>query len=227
MNESPVAAVALSVTAVPSGYEAVHPEAEASVLDAARFCEKLGHEVDEASPAFDAHRVNRAFVTLWGAGALAAITYWSRAAGREPEERDFEPDTWAVAEIGRRRTAADLAQGLTAMNELVAAFDAFFEQHDVWLTPATGEPPPPLGTMAPAADNPLAGFTRSGAFTPFTAAVNVAGLPAMSVPLHWDEDGLPIGTQLIGPPAGEALLLRVAAQLEEARPWAARRPALA
>jgi amidase len=91
------------------------------------------------------------------------------------------------------------------------------------LTPTLARPPVPVGWVGEP-DDPWEQFARAAAFTPFTAAVNVAGLPAMSVPLHWGADGVPIGVQLIGPPAGEALLLRVAAQLEEARPWAARRP---
>ena len=103
------------------------------------------------------------------------------------------------------------------------AFAAFCASVDLVLTPTLALPPVPVGWVMEPGD-PWEQFARAAAFTPFTAAVNVAGLPAMSVPLHWTDDGLPLGTQLIGPPAGEALLLRVAAQLEEARPWAGRRP---
>ena len=103
------------------------------------------------------------------------------------------------------------------------AVAAFCATVDLVLTPTLALPPVPVGWVTEP-DDPWEQFARAADFSPFTAAVNVAGLPAMSVPLHWGDDGLPIGVQLIGPAFGEALLLRAAAQLEEARPWAGRRP---
>ena len=94
---------------------------------------------------------------------------------------------------------------------------------DVLLTPTLARPPVPIGWEAEP-DDPWEQFDRAAAFTPFTAAFNVSGQPAVSVPLHWSEAGLPIGVQLVGPPLGDALLLRLSSQLEEARPWADRRP---
>jgi amidase len=88
------------------------------------------------------------------------------------------------------------------------------------------EPPPPLGTFAPKPDNPLAGGIRSAFFTPFTPAFNVTGQPAISLPVHWSAGGLPIGIQLAAAYGREDLLIRVASQLERARPWAERRPPL-
>lgn len=102
----------------------------------------------------------------------------------------------------------------------------FFVHYYVWLTPVTAEPPPPLGHFDPLPDDPLAGFSRAQAFAPFTGVVNITGQSAMSVPLHWNAQGLPVGTQFVGRFGKEATLFRLAAQLEQARPWAGRRPAL-
>lgn len=100
----------------------------------------------------------------------------------------------------------------------------FMEQYDIWLTPTLAEPPLPLGSFASPADNPMAGMRRSGQFAPFTPIVNATGQPAMSVPLFWNADGLPIGSHFIARYGDEATLFRLAAQLETARPWAGRRP---
>ena len=99
----------------------------------------------------------------------------------------------------------------------------FWERHDVLLTPTLARPPVPVGWEAEPED-PWEQFDRAVSFTPFTAAFNVTGQPAASVPLHWTDDGLPVGVQLVGPPLGDALLLRLCAQLEEAGPWKHRRP---
>jgi amidase len=87
-----------------------------------------------------------------------------------------------------------------------------------------GEPPVPLGTFDSPPDNPLQGFTRAAAFVPFTPICNITGQPAMSVPLHWNDAGLPVGAHFVGRFGDEATLFRLAAQLEHARPWADRRP---
>ncbi|MCK5654487.1 MAG: amidase, partial [Dehalococcoidia bacterium] len=96
--------------------------------------------------------------------------------------------------------------------------------YDVWLTPTLAEPPVPLGTFDSPPDNPMKGFDRAVVFCPFTPLCNFTGQPAMSVPLYWNAEGLPVGTHFIGRFGDEATLFRLAAQLEEARPWAGRRP---
>ena len=100
---------------------------------------------------------------------------------------------------------------------------AFWSDVDVVLTPTLALPPVPIGWQD-AVEGAIAQLLRNAEFTPFTAIANLTGLPAMSLPLHWNDDGLPIGVHAIGPPAGDALLLSLAAQLEAARPWADRRP---
>jgi amidase len=100
----------------------------------------------------------------------------------------------------------------------------FFGDYDIWLTPTLAEPPVPLGTFDPTPDDPLQVLTRAAAFAPFTQICNVTGQPAMSVPLCWNDAGLPVGTHFVGRFGDEATLLRLAAQLEQAQPWADRRP---
>ena len=99
--------------------------------------------------------------------------------------------------------------------------------HDVVLTPALAERPVRIGEIDACSDDPMADFTRSGAFTPYTATFNVSGQPAISLPLYQYEEGLPLGIQLAGRPADEATLLSLAAQIEAAHPWVDRRPELA
>jgi amidase len=102
----------------------------------------------------------------------------------------------------------------------------FLAPYDVLLTPALAERPLPLGTLDPGAPDPMSTFTRSGLFTPFTPIFNATGQPGISVPLYEGSDGLPLGVQMVGRPAGEAQLLALATQLEAAQPWAERRPSL-
>ena len=100
----------------------------------------------------------------------------------------------------------------------------YFEAFDVWLTPVTAEPPPRLGAFDAPSENPLLPLLRAAAYVPFTPLANLTGQPAMSVPLAWNGEGLPVGSHFLGRYGDEATLLRLAAQLEEARPWAGRRP---
>jgi amidase len=98
------------------------------------------------------------------------------------------------------------------------------QNHDLWLTPTLAEPPLKLGELDATPDNPRAGFERATQYVPFTPIQNATGEPAMSVPLYWNEAGLPIGAHFVARFGDEATLFRLAAQLEEARPWAAKRP---
>jgi len=103
----------------------------------------------------------------------------------------------------------------------------FFQDHDVWITPVVAEPPVPLGWFASPAEDPTRALRRAGEFAPFTWIANVTGQPAMSVPLSWSPEGLPVGVQFFGRSGDDATLFRLAAQLERARPWRGRAPAVA
>jgi amidase len=216
----------LFTTAAPGGTP-VHPDCVAVVEDAARLCASLGHEVAEAPhPLADGRAVARAFSRAWAVNTAWTIERGTLLRGRPPEQDELEPLTWALYDFGRGQDALDLLRATTTLADATRELDAFFARCDVWLTPVVGEPPPPLGSFAPAADDPLAGYRRAGTFAPFTALANISGRPAMSVPLYWNAEGIPIGSHFVGRYGDEATLLRLAAQLETARPWAGRTPPL-
>jgi len=202
----------------------VHPDCVAAVHDAAALCADLGHEVEEAAPAVNAEAVNSAFLTLVWATAAAIIDGWAKKTGRTPSADLIEPATWAVYQMGRQQGAAAYILAIRELHRAGRDAARFFVDHDLWLTPTLGEPPVPLGSFDSPPENPLQGLTRIMTFMPFTAISNATGQPAMSVPLFWNADGLPIGTQFVARFGDEATLFRLAAQLEQARPWAERRP---
>ena len=146
--------------------------------------------------------------------------------GEEPTEEGFEPGTWAIAEAGRAITAAQYLAALEGLHAVSRATIAWWadDGFDLLLTPTIPELPPTLGQFAPEPDNPLAGLFRSTIPATFTAPFNITGQPGISLPLHQSTEGLPIGMQLVAAPAREDVLIRVAAQLEQALPWADRRP---
>ncbi len=205
--------------------EELHADCVAAVEDAARLCADLGHEVEEAAPALPIPLLKDAFGLLWEAGAGAEIDGAALIAGKVLTEDELEPLTWALAEKGRARTAPALFVALGMFQICAHIVGQFHETYDVWLTPTLAEPPVPLGTFddSPPGD-PMRAFDRAVAFVPFTALQNAWGQPAMNVPLYWNDEGLPVGTHFVGRFGDEATLFRLAAQLEQARPWAARRP---
>jgi len=202
----------------------VHPDCVAAVRDAAGLCSDLGHEVVEAAPPIDGQVVTQAFITLWSAGCAWTVDDWARRTGREPSPDLFEPLTWALQETGRQQSGSTYLLALQDLQRVSRDVARFFAGYDIWLTPTLGEPPVPLGTFDSPPENPLQGIFRTGAFMPFTPVCNITGQPAMSVPLYWNADGLPVGTHFIGRFGDEATLFRLAAQLEQACPWADRRP---
>lgn len=214
--------IAFSTTAI-NGAE-VHADCIAAVHDAAKLCEQLGHTVTEAAPQLNGEMIGKAFMTIWSAGNAWTADSLSFAVGRKPAQEDFEPATWALMEMGRRRTAPEYLMAVQMLQIFARRVAQFMEQYDIWLTPTLAEPPLPLGSFASPPDNPMAGMRRSGQFAPFTPIVNATGQPAMSVPLFWNAEGLPIGTHFIARYGDEATLFRLASQLEAAQPWAGRRP---
>ncbi len=210
----------------PIGATAIHPECIAAAEATAKLLESLGHSVEMSSPGgFDNEELLMQFGAVWAAQCAAALDGWATKIGRPITEDDVEILTWALAEMGRSVTAAQLIEAVAAggrANRVAAQWwdDGF----DLLLTPTLAEPPVAHGTFDSTPDNPLGGFLRSAEFVPFTAQFNISGQPAISLPMHWTPEGLPVGVQLVGAFGREDLLIRVAAQLETAQPWAARIP---
>ena len=204
----------------------VHADCKQAVRDAASLCEELGHTVVEAAPDYDGQSMARAFSTKWLAGAVQSLDAAAGLHKRKPTEDDMEPMSWGFYEKGLKIGGADYLKAADFLQRVARRIARFMEDFDVLLTPTTGEPPLKLGELGPKPGKPLAGFYRSADFVPFTAVFNTTGVPAMSVPLHWNDAGLPIGSHFVGRFGDEATLFRLAAQLEEARPWADRRPTI-
>ena len=192
--------------------------------ETAKLLRDLGHQVEAGSPNVDLRETGRAFTTVWTAGVAWTIRHWERVTGRPPTEEFFEPLTW---ELYRRGQAIAAAEYLLAVQDLQAAgreVAAFFNDRDAWLTPATVGPTPLLGFFDSPPDDVTGPLRKMGRFAPDTWLANVTGCPAMSVPLEWDEDRLPLGSHFMSAMGDEAVLFRLAAQLEAVQPWAQRVP---
>jgi amidase len=202
----------------------VHKDCLQAVESAVQLCAELGHTVSEAAPPVDAGVMNASFITLWSCGCAQTLDEIEAVLGRPLQSTDVEPLTWLLFQMGRRRTGARYLQALTALQRLAREVARFFVDYDFWVTPTLAQPPLPLGRFDSPPENPLLGLRQASDFAPFTPICNATGQPAMSVPLFWNDQGLPIGVHFIGAFGDEAGLFRLAAQLEEARPWADRRP---
>jgi len=209
---------------VRAGDAVAHPDCVRAVEEAAALCTELGHAVEEKDLVLDVEAITSQFMVLWGAAQAWMADGMALATGKAPAPDLFEPLTWALIEMGRGFNAGQYLTAVTLLQRVSRDISRQAEAYDLWLTPTLSEPPPPLGTFDSPPENPLYGIVRAGVFVPFTPISNITGMPAMSVPLHWNEEGLPIGVQFIAKFGDEATLFRLAAQLEEARPWAGRRP---
>jgi amidase len=189
--------------------------------------ESIGHVVEPTRvTALDDPTFIETFLVVWAAGIAHDVDhYWSGKLGRALGQADVEPLTWALVEAGRAASSSDYLAARQKLQGISRQVAQWYETgFDVLLTPTIAQPPPLIGEFDSPADNPLHGLLRAAELVPFTPPFNVSGQPAISLPLHWNDQGLPIGVQLVAPYGREDVLLRVAAQLEEAAPWAARRP---
>ncbi len=212
------------VTEDPTGGR-VHPDCVEAVRDVAGLLEELGHQVaGELLIDFDVERVVQSFIAVYSAGNAWTVDASAALMDRQPDSGQFEPLTWALYEMGQAVSAPAYITAVAALQGVSAQVQQIFAEYDVVLMPTITEPPFPLGTFDGPPENPLFGLMRSAAIVPFTTIGNFTGLPAMSVPLFWNQDGLPIGTMFYGGFGDEATLFRLAAQLEQARPWAGRKP---
>ena len=217
----------IAATTLPPVPDAVvDPVCAQAVDDAAELLRSLGHEVEEVDPPWQVDGLRELFGVVFSNQIALSIAYSARVAGREPTAEDMEPMSWAIFSMIGQLGAVEALGAVARLQAFARRLVSFLSPYDVLLTPALAERPLPLGTLDTAAPEPMSTFTRSGLFTPFTPVFNASGQPGISLPLYEGEDGLPLGVQIVGRPAGEAHLLALAAQLEVAQPWAARRPAL-
>ncbi|MFF2345850.1 amidase [Pseudarthrobacter sp. NPDC058119] len=217
----------IAATAAPNGRQQVHPDYRRAFDATVDLLASLGHEVTEAHPEPLDRAGHRAIRAVYGAAAGWIEGYWRRRLNRGPEPGEIEPYTEVLFERGRKVSAADYLQGVEELQRFSRRIAGFFEGYDLWLTPTVGWPPLPLGTLTGPADDPLRGEREAGRFLMFDGEyANITGNPAMSVPLAVDSAGLPIGMSFLASFGAEGTLFRLAAQLEQASPWAGRRPAV-
>ena len=204
---------------------AIHPDCAAAVEAVAQLCTTLGHEVEEARPDFSGVPLNRAWRVIPAANLWLMVNARARALGREPAPGDVEPLTWAWMQEGRTFTAADYMETVTTMHTIGRRMGAFLEDYDLLLTATLAKPPLKLGEIDTTSDN-VDQYVASlfNDIAPLTPLFNQTGGAAMTVPLTWSSDGLPVGVQFGADLGDEPTLIRLAAQLEQAQPWANRRP---
>ena len=215
-------------TTAPSALAATDDECVAASEDAARLLESLGHHVEPASPAaLDEDELMALFFVVMTTHVVWDIKQIAAMAGREVGPDDVEPLTWMYYEAGLAHTAVQYLEAITAAHAWTRRIASWWAEtpYDLLLTPTMAEPPPEIGDVVGTKDDPWRGMERATPFAGYTAPFNVTGQPAMSVPLYWEASrNLPIGVQLVADHGQEDVLLRLAAQLESARPWAGRRP---
>ena len=199
---------------------------ESEVLDvfesAAQLLRDLGHDVEEADPDIDRESVIPTFRTISAANVAAALR--SHPAGKKAGPGNVERVTAAAAKLGEEMSGADYVQATQAAHRLGRRMAAFHQSYDVLLTPALGTLPPRLGWIDMMLEDADEYWNRVFSFSPFTVWFNLTGQPGITLPMGVSETGLPISVQLVAPYGDEATLVRLAAQLETARPWTDRRP---
>ena len=225
LTATPPARLRIGFSTTSPGGGPVHPEAKAAVETTARLCEGLGHAVEEKAldldfvEAFTNYVRVTAVQTVTGFDALAAVV------GHPVTPDDVEPTTWAIIARGRSISGPDHAAHVETMRRHGKAIVGQLVPYDVYLTPTLPQPSRPLGWYDMSEpDIDRYNTTKMMPDCVFTAPFNISGQPAMSVPMHWTADGLPVGVQLSGRIGDEATLIQLAAQLEQAAPWDHRRP---
>jgi amidase len=202
-----------------------HPDAVRAVQETVELLESLGHHVEPAPlPALDDPRFGDGVGIAFGVWIARELERWSAKLGRELKPSDLDPWNAFQAEVGLGITGAQYIGALEGLQEYARGVAQWWaDGNDVLVTPQVADATPHLGELGPTADSGVA-LGKVINLTAFTMPFNVTGQPAISLPLHWGADGMPLGVQLVGAYGREDVILRLAAQLEAARPWADRRP---
>jgi len=204
----------------------LHPECVAAVENTVRLCQELGHLVDEGAPPIDRDFFAAAFMDVWTAGLTMSLDAFTLLKGRVPTEENLEGLNWSLYRRGQEVTASRYLMAQAMLQICARQIATFYDTYDCWLTPTLAAPPLRLGVIDVNERDIDKAFAPIMDWVPFTPIQNTTGQPAISLPLHWTADGLPVGVMFAGRFGDEATLLRLAAQLEEAQPWRDRKPAV-
>lgn len=223
----------------------VHPECVNAVKETASLLESLGHHVEEKGPDIDGKAMAKSYLVMNFGEVAADIDELANVLGRKAGHADVELVTWTMGMLGKSFTAGDMVEAMRVWDRASRVMGRFFQKYDIYITPTIAFPPPKIGELKPKpyeavllkAINTLGmgGILKASGLVdqmaeknfekvPFTQLANMCGLPAMSVPLYWTPENMPIGVQFIAPFGDEATLFRLAGQLEKAKPWFDKRP---
>ncbi|GLQ30501.1 amidase [Litoribrevibacter albus] len=225
----------------------LHPECLRAVEKTAQLLRSLGHEVEEATPEYDAQQLYQCYLSMNLGETAAAVGHIEEELGRSLKPgQDIEVMTAMLVKLGKAYSAKEFAQALHAWNQYARAMGKFHQKYDLYLTPTMADLPAKVGELMPTPieklilkglyNLPVAHLLkRTGVFEqlafrqleklPFTQLANLTGQPAMSVPVHWADNGLPVGVQFMAPMGDETTLFQVAAQLEAELQWQQHKPA--
>ena len=218
------------LSSIPDGWNEetdLLPDCLDAVQDAARLCETLGHHLEEVMPAKLGYPgIPEFFGNIFTCYVGHVVAYWERELGREIGQNELETITWDSYQNSLKRTGADYLIAVEEIQRFSRKIGRWYHegQYDLLLSPTMRIPPPKLGVFRATTDNPREWLQVALSMVAFTRTQNITGQPAMSVPLYWNADNIPIGVQFAGRYGDEATLFKLAAQLEQARPWADRIP---
>lgn len=201
-----------------------HPEVVQAIEKTAKLCESLGHVVEEGKPPINGEEFSRAMLTLWSDRPWSIVEGIKAQSGRRPPEPALEPWTWGLIHWMDTQNRDEVVSAAEAyMKATTERLAQYFKSVDIWLSPVLAEPPAKTGEMAP--DRPYEElYDRVINVVGYTPIANATGVPAMSVPLHWTSDGLPVGSHFVAPLGEERTLFALAKQLEDAQPWSDKWP---
>jgi amidase/6-aminohexanoate-cyclic-dimer hydrolase len=200
------------------------PECRKAAVEAAKLCEGLGHKVEEKRLPIDAAAMREAFLNVLNVSLARTLADAAKTLGRDVTEQDVEPVTWVMSLQGHKVDVIAYSRAIATSHQVGLAMATFQQDYDVVLSPTLAKPPVLLGVLSLSPESIQSFGKEITEFSPYTALYNVTGQPAMSVPLHWTADGLPVGVMFAGRFGDEATLFRLAAQLEQAKPWTGRAP---
>jgi amidase len=226
LADSTTAPASLRIALVRSRPDGSAPHADclAAVDHAAALCRSLGHEIEPVDPPATWSALIDPMTVLYATSLVAQVEAVCEETGATASPNTLEGYTLGLYELGKTFTAGQYQRSLNAIHAAGRAAAAWRGAHDVTLTPTLGAPPLPIGSIDINSSDVVSVLQALGALLPFTMMQNASGQPAISLPLFWNAEGLPIGVQVIGGFGEESLLLRLAAQIEAAEPWSHRRP---